>query len=229
MNRAVSTDGGRCRPERCAASASAVRSARLLRWRSGPMNGAADQYRIIADGAGWIDKRPRGRLRFDGPDAARFLHALVTNDVLSLAQGQGAYAAYLTPQGRMLADLRVHHCGDHLLADVAPGDAQRLAARFDQVIFAEDVRVSNVSDSIAQIGIVGEMAASMLAHAFALDPFDPLELLAMPVFGHRRSGAAVVVRTDDVALPCFDVFVPGDTYDAAVARLDELGDERAPA
>jgi folate-binding protein YgfZ len=192
------------------------------------MNRVADQYRIIADGGGWIDKRSRGRLRFDGPDAAKFLHALVTNDVLSLCPGQGVYAAYLTPQGRMLADLIIHHCGDYLLADVAPGEAERLAARFDQVIFAEDVRVSNVSGSIAQIGLVGEMAASMLAHAFALNPVDPLELSALPVFGHLRSGAAVVVRTDDAALPCFDVFVRADMYDAVVTRLDELGAQRVP-
>jgi folate-binding protein YgfZ len=192
------------------------------------MSRAADQYRTIAAGAGWIDKRARGRLRFDGTDARTFLHALVTNDVLALGPGRGVYAAYLTPQGRMLADLRIHHCGDYLLADVPPGSADRLVTRFGQLIFSEDVQVSNASDAIAQIGVVGEIAASILAHAFALDPLDPGALSALPVLGHIQSGAAVVVRTDDVALPGFDVFVRADAFDAAVMRLDELGAQIVP-
>ena len=34
-------------------------------------------------------------------------HALLTNDVETLAAGKGTYAAYLTPQGRMISDMTV--------------------------------------------------------------------------------------------------------------------------
>ena len=40
-----------------------------------------------------------------GADVLSFLQALVTNDVEG-SPGAGVYAAYLTPQGRMIADLR---------------------------------------------------------------------------------------------------------------------------
>ena len=130
------------------------------------------EYRTTAKGAGWTDKRRRGRLRFAGADAASFLQALVSNDVAALEPGRGVYAVYLTPQGRMLADLRIHHRGDELLVDVAPGHAGRLASRFDRSIFSEDVRVTDVSDAVAQIGVAGPMASSILAHAFGLDPLD---------------------------------------------------------
>ena len=64
------------------------------------------QYRTIASGAAWLDRSARGRLRFDGPDAVSFLHALVTNDVEGLSTGRGAYAAWLTPQGRSTGELQ---------------------------------------------------------------------------------------------------------------------------
>jgi transferase CAF17, mitochondrial len=49
----------------------------------------------------------RAVVRFAGPDAPRFLHSLLTNDLLAAApQRYGpAYAALLTPQGRFLYDL----------------------------------------------------------------------------------------------------------------------------
>ena len=68
----------------------------------------------------------------------------MTNDVQALHPGEGVYAAYLTPQGRMLTDLRIHHCGEYLLAEVEKGLAAGLTERFDQLIFTEDVRVSDV-------------------------------------------------------------------------------------
>ena len=45
------------------------------------MERIANQYRIIAAGAGWIDRSARGRLKFAGKDARAFLQALVTNDL----------------------------------------------------------------------------------------------------------------------------------------------------
>ena len=87
------------------------------------MTDITDQYRIIVAEAGWADRSGRGRLRFTGADRVSFLQALVSNDLLSLTQGTGTYTTYLTPQGRMIADLRIYHRGDDLIADVAPGMA----------------------------------------------------------------------------------------------------------
>ena len=39
----------------------------------------------VTERAGRVDARASGRIRFAGADAASFLHALVTNDVQSLA------------------------------------------------------------------------------------------------------------------------------------------------
>src|SRR5262245_34623119 len=148
------------------------------------MNKLTSEYNIIAEAAGWIDRRASGRLRFEGTDAASFLHALVTNDVKSLPAGAGAYAVLLTPQGRMVADLTIHRLTDRLLVKVPPGLGARLAERFDQLVFSEDVRVSDVSNDVAEFTIVGTQAAAALASVFTLNPVQARELAALPSLGH---------------------------------------------
>jgi folate-binding protein YgfZ len=179
-----------------------------------------DQYRIIASGAGWIDRSRRGRIRFEGRDAAAFLHALVSNDVASLGAGGGTYATYLTPQGRMVADLHVYNRGDHLIASVPPDAGAALASRFDQVIFSEDVRVSDVTGEIAQVEVLGGAAAATAARACGLD-VSRLESLGM--HAHTGEGDTFIARTDAAALPGFDVFVPAARRAELIAALQQAG------
>jgi tRNA-modifying protein YgfZ len=180
-----------------------------------------DQYRIIAAGAGWADRTDStGRLRFDGSDAIRFLQALVSNDVSGLGEGLGVYATYLTPQGRMIADLRVYHRGDFVAVGVDAGGAAALASRFDQVIFAEDVRVSDVSGSLAEIIVVGGAASAGIARALAI---DARELDALPMHGQASIAGGFVARIDDARLPAFAVVAPSADRDAIIAEIGSAG------
>ena len=187
------------------------------------MNQITDEYRTVARGAAWIDRSSRGRLRLSGRDAASFLHALVTNDVNTLPPGRGVYAAYLTPQGRMIADMTIHNDGQVLLMDVAPGRAAMLAERFDQLIFSEDVRVSDVSEAIAHLTVAGALAAAVVGRTCAEIPIASEVLEALPVLGHVKAGDAMVVRTDVVGLPAFDVFLPSSARDETALRLADAG------
>jgi folate-binding protein YgfZ len=185
------------------------------------MNTITDQYPMIAAGAGWLDRSDRGRLRIEGRDAVAFLHALLTNDLTDMQAGAGRYAAYLTPQGRMIADMRVFHRGDHLLMDVAPGVAAGLAARMDALVFAEDVRVSNVSAAFGGVTVFGGAAADEAARALAI---DAATLRGLPVLSQAAApGHALAVRADDVDLPVFDVLVPVGDCAALVGRLSQAG------
>ena len=179
-----------------------------------------DDYEQATRGAGWLDRRDRGRLRFNGRDVSKFLHALVSHDVESLRDGEGRYATYLTPQGRMIADLRIHHLGRHFLADVAPGKAAALATRFDLAVFAEDVQVIDVSTSVAQLAVVGPTAAAVLARAFGS---DEAAIAALPVLHHLAAGDRIIVRTDDTNLPSYDVFLPATLYADTESRLIAAG------
>ena len=103
------------------------------------MSSSSDQYRIIGRAAGWMARTWRGWLRVEGRDAPAFLHNLLSNDIASLAPGDGAYATYLTPQGRMIADVAVYRLSEHLWLDVPRAEAARLADQFDALVFTEDV------------------------------------------------------------------------------------------
>jgi len=67
----------------------------------------ASELRVLSEGCGLLDRSERGKLALSGAEAATFLQGQVTNDVEALAPGQGCYAAFLTPKGKMLGDLRI--------------------------------------------------------------------------------------------------------------------------
>jgi folate-binding protein YgfZ len=166
------------------------------------------QYRTIDE----------GRLRFEGPDAASFLHALVTNDVEGLAPGRGCYAAWLTPQGRMITDLLLLRDDTGVWAGVPDGMAPALQTRFDQLIFSEDVRVTDVTPETTAALIVGDDAAAAIATATGA---DRAAVEALPVFGHLTVGDVRVVRTDQTARPTFQVWAKktsGAFFEDTVAK-----------
>ena len=70
-----------------------------------------DQYTAAHERAALVDRSAQGKLALTGADRASFLHALLTNDIARLTAGAGTYAAYLTPQGRMISDMRVVETG----------------------------------------------------------------------------------------------------------------------
>jgi folate-binding protein YgfZ len=84
------------------------------------MTSAADPttaYRTITEACGVLDRSERGKLALTGSDAKGFLQGQVTNDLERLSEGEGCYAVFLTPKGKMLGDLRILDTGQELLLD----------------------------------------------------------------------------------------------------------------
>ena len=182
----------------------------------------AHQYRTIVSGAGFRPRADRGRLRFHGADRVSFLQALVTNDLITLNSHQGAYAAYLTPQGRMVTDLHVFVRPDSIVADVPATLAAGLAAKFDALVFAEDVQVVDASAELAQISVVGGRAASLIAQAVGADA-DADALAQLPVWSQLDIDGGFVVRTDDADVDSYDVVVEALRVAAVTAALESAG------
>ena len=74
-------------------------------------------YRTLREACGVLDCSERGKLALSGPDAKPFLQGQVTNDVEALSEGEGCYAAFLTPKGKMLGDMRILDASGELLLD----------------------------------------------------------------------------------------------------------------
>ncbi len=83
-------------------------------------------YRVVTRDCGLLDRSERGKLALSGPHAKSFLQGQVTNDIEALAPGSGCYAAFLTPKGKMLGDLRTLDAEDELLLDTERASLQEL-------------------------------------------------------------------------------------------------------
>ncbi len=75
------------------------------------------EYRAVTEACGLLDRSERGKLALTGADAKSFLQGQVSNDVEALSPGTGCYAAFLTPKGKMLGDIRILDAGDEILLD----------------------------------------------------------------------------------------------------------------
>ena len=87
-------------------------------------------YEACTSGAGLVDRSELGKLLLSGEQAREFLDGQVSNEIASLQDGHGRYAALLTNKGRMLGDLRVIATDDGLLLLT---ERVALQALFDQV------------------------------------------------------------------------------------------------
>ena len=173
----------------------------------------------------FLDRSDRGRIVVSGTERASYLQGLLTNDIVALKAGQGCYTAYLTAQGRMIADLYAYELGDVLLLTMTGGVKDGVMAKLDQFIFSEDVQLGDVSGTFAQIGIVGPGAAATVAAIVSGVSEDGLR--EMPEHGNARGewagGAAIVTRVTDPGAPGFDLFVEHAQAGALRAALVAAG------
>ena len=104
----------------------------------------------------------RRQIAVAGPDRASYLQGLLTNDIPALTAGRGCYAAWLTPQGRMLVDLHVLESGDMILLDVPAAETERTLQRLEQFHFTEDVQFASLADSLRSVWLHGPAAPRIL-------------------------------------------------------------------
>lgn len=167
-----------------------------------------EQYNALRQRAGIVDRSGRGRILLNGQDRRSYLQGLLTNDIASLAAGSGCYAALLTPQGRMITDMRVLETGREIIIDLPGAVGDQVRGRLEQFVFSEDVEVVDITRAQAQLGVYGPEAARVLSPLLAGTTGDLLD--KMPLFGNVRlsvEGTGVlVVRSDDVGISGFDLF-----------------------
>ena len=99
----------------------------------------------------FIDRSDRARLEVTGPDRAKFLHNLTTNDVKRLGAGSGQEAFVTNPQGKTLGYVTMLATDDRILIRMDSSALDHVLPHFrkygifDDVLIEEtdrDVRVS---------------------------------------------------------------------------------------
>jgi tRNA-modifying protein YgfZ len=186
---------------------------------------SAAAYDAARHRAACLDRSHRGRLVVSGRERASYLQGLLTNDIVALKAGEGCYTAYLTAQGRMIADLQVYELGDVILLTMSGGVKDAVLAKLDQFIFSEDVQLGDVTATFAQIAVIGPDAAAVVAPIVAGISEDALR--RMPVHGNVRGewsgGAVIAARITDAGEAGFDLFVDQAQAGALKAALAAAG------
>lgn len=118
----------------------------------------ATEYDAITAGCGLLDRSQRGKLALTGGDCRSFLQGQVTNDVEALTPGTGCYAAFLTPKGKMLGDVRILDTGQELLLDTERVALQELFNMIRRFSIGYDVQLHKRTVERGLLSLLGPRA-----------------------------------------------------------------------
>jgi tRNA-modifying protein YgfZ len=124
-----------------------------------------NDYRTITEACGLVDRSERGKLALSGRQAKEFLQGQVSNDIEALERGHGCYAAFLTPKGKMLGDLRVLDTGEELLLDTERVALQELFNMIRRFRVGYDVELHKRTLERGLLSLVGPDAAALAGPA----------------------------------------------------------------
>jgi len=191
----------------------------------------AAEYEAIRRRAIVVNRSHRARMRFAGAKAAEVLTGLVTNDVTALTPGQGQYAAALTPKGKVVADLRILALEDGFLTDAPPRARDGWNAVVRKFVNPRLAKYVDESASLLSLGLYGVQARYVVEQMTGIG-HSALALLTpyshVTVSAGKGGATVVVVRSPDLELEGYDLFVPAELFqkfwDAAVgARATPAG------
>lgn len=123
---------------------------------------AAVEYAAARRGAALIDRREHGVLEVTGRDRATFLNALLSNDVKSLAPGQGCAATLLDIHGKVQVVVLVWVLDDRILLVTPPGTATSTLEALDKYLFSEKVDLRDASEEWSLLMVAGPEAPGLV-------------------------------------------------------------------
>lgn len=104
-----------------------------------------------------------GLLAATGEEAAKFLHAQLTNDVEHLGEGEVRWYGYCTPKGRLLATFAGWRDADAISLVLARPQAEPIRKRLTMYLLRTKAKLLDRSSEVVAFGVGGQRAAAGLA------------------------------------------------------------------
>ncbi|AMV38916.1 YgfZ/GcvT domain-containing protein [Planctomyces sp. SH-PL62] len=184
------------------------------------MSTSFEQYRAVDEATAWIDRSDRVRFKVSGPDAAKFLHNVTTNDVKRLAVGRGCEAFVTSLQGKTLAYVTISARPVAFLLRADPGGLDLARAHLQKYGIFDDVVQGDESATSAEYHLVGPGAAEWLERAGAVAP-EAQELAGVET---RIQGLDVLcIRESPTGRPGFTLIASGPDGPALGETLRDGG------
>lgn len=121
------------------------------------------EYGYARESVALVDKNYRAFLEFTGPDRARYLNAVLTNNVRDLKDGDGAVSLLLNAQGHILAEVETYGLADRLLLVSYSMIRERVVTTLEKYIIMDDVALEDVTERFAVVGLEGPGSPAVVA------------------------------------------------------------------
>jgi folate-binding protein YgfZ len=123
---------------------------------------APREYRYARETVALVDKNYRAFLEFTGPDRARYLNAVLTNNVRDLKTGDANVSLLLNAQGHILAEVETYALADRILLVSYAMIRERLVTTLEKYIIMDDVALEEVSDRYAVVALEGPRTGAVV-------------------------------------------------------------------
>jgi aminomethyltransferase len=184
----------------------------------------AAEFQALRTGCGVASRTWRKRLKIGGADRGRWLNGMVTNNIRDLAPGHGLYAFFLSPQGRIQADMYCFHREQDFIVETDAWQMEGLRSAFDKYIIMDDVELA---DAEAQPGLLvaGPKAAETLHRVLGDGTGSCVDRLAPLEFGQAAVDRSLItaIRGDDSFIPSFELWGGSNDSPGLWAKLVAAG------
>jgi len=131
------------------------------------------EHNAVRQHVGVFDVSHMGEVEITGPEAAKFVNYIFTNDITKITAGQILYGMMLYPDGGTVDDLLVYRVDDNdyfLVINAANIDKD--VAWINEQAAKFDVKVDHQSDRYGQIAVQGPEAEKTLKDVLNIDASD---------------------------------------------------------
>lgn len=159
-------------------------------------------------------------IRVVGPDRARFLNGMLSNDVLDLEPGLGRWAVKATHKGRIEGLVRVRARTDDVVLDVGEPSAERVAGQLNDYIVADDCELEDETPERDVVFVFGVRAEDIVGEL--VDP----AAATLADLAHLSKDGLTAVAERRLEVPGFELHVPAGQGPAWVEKVVAAGAER---
>jgi aminomethyltransferase len=136
----------------------------------------AAEYSAAREAVALVDTNFRAFFSFSGPDAQRYVNAVLTSNVRDLKPGQGAVGLFLTPQGHILDEIETLALEGSILAVSHAMARERTYSTFDKFIIMDDVTLEDQTPTTGSLDLVGPRAADLISELSGVNLAETPEL-----------------------------------------------------
>lgn len=179
-----------------------------------------DEYHGLNVSSGWLDRSYRVRLSISGPDRAKFLHNLTTNEVKKLPVSQGREAFVTSLQGKTLGFITIHGLDNRLIVRADDAATDLIVPHFQKYGLFDDIQLENETGQTFEFHVAGPRVEQLFGAIVEKPlPSDEYGLIEIEQGAHR----ILAIRESPTGRPGFTLIGPLDAKSDVLDRLTEAG------